>query len=232
MRQEHTAPVTVWGGRGWSRGPAMRQGCVGHPLKKTFQSHVTQFELTSVASPVSAGPNATPFFAPGRKHHVFTEQRKIQQMDHSCTSVFSKTILVEFLHFFHHQMPLRLARLLKMQKPHKGEGGRDGNPTKYSMHKMRTIFCSYCFSELPVMLISAEPPDQHSEGFLPSILIQSCLLWKSKGNELLSKEGTRIKQNLVCCTLLNSKTWDQHFLLWSDTKGQIQIFNWNMNGEL
>lgn len=48
-------------------------------------------------------------------------------------------------------------------------------------------------------------------GFLSNIPTQNSLLWKSKGNVLLSKEETFLKQNLVFFSLLNSEVCNQLF---------------------
>lgn len=48
-------------------------------------------------------------------------------------------------------------------------------------------------------------------GFLSNIPTQNSLLWKSKGNVLLSKEETSLKQNLVFFSLLNSEVCNQLF---------------------
>lgn len=78
---------------------------------------------------------------------------------------------------------------------------------------------------LPVILISIRPSDEQPaflnvKGFLSNIPTQNCLLWKSKGNVLLSKEATFIKQSLVFFTLLNSEIYNQLFPIMIGYKGQ------------
>lgn len=93
-----------------------------------------------------------------------------------------------------------------------------------SVHNMETVLYSYCFSLLPEILISIRPSDEQPaflnvKGFLSNIPTQNCLLWKSKGNVLLSKAATFIKLNLVFFTLLNSEIYNQLFPIMIGYKG-------------
>lgn len=60
-------------------------------------------------------------------------------------------------------------------------------------------------------------------GFLSSIPTQNSLLWKSKGNVLLSKEETFLKQNLVFFRLLNFEVFNQLFpiIQWANTGAHL-----------
>lgn len=70
--------------------------------------------------------------------------------------------------------------------------------------------------------VREQPAFLNVKGFLSNIPTQNCLLWKSKGNVLLSKAATFIKQNLGFFTLLNSEIYNQLFPIMIGYKGQAR----------